>query len=226
MEHPHVAEIKWVKMSHNINKTLWESAKQNNAVILRGWNSKSLCSSLSQGRSLWRLSKEELSTCLSERMCHSIQIINCACSPTPGNKKEDVLRFPQNMNSQKNRKKEAPESLFRYTGRKCIQRWKETLFQLWQPLSPTPVKWVSAPSLDPTPPFYVIQVRVNFPACLFHTESHQDPLSCICTSNHLCSQRRQALKISSGSVFHLIGSRACWPTARRWRPRRPCGRPL
>lgn len=35
---------------------------------------------------------------------------------------------------------------------------------------------------------------------------------------------RQVLMISSGSVFHLIDSRACWLTARRSRPHRPSWR--
>lgn len=81
----------------------------------------------------------------------------------------------------------------------------------------------------PHPSSNVVQVYVNIPSCLcplYHTDSHQDPLVCLYTSNRLCSQRRQALRISSGSAFHLTSSRVCWLTAQRWRPHRPCGRHL
>lgn len=90
-------------------------------------------------------------------------------------------------------------------------------------------KCSSTPSIDPTPPFMWYRcIWTSQPVCvlLCNTDSHQDPPSCLCTLNHLCSRWRRVLRISSGSVFHLIGSRACWRTARRWRPHRPCGRRL
>lgn len=74
--------------------------------------------------------------------------------------------------------------------------------------------WVSAPGLDHTPPFCVLQVHVKVISPLGFASQH-----------NLCSQRRTP-RISSGSVFHLTGSRVCWLTAPRWRSRRPSGKRL
>lgn len=103
--------------------------------------------------------------------------------------------------------------------------------KLWQPLLPTPAKWGNPPSLDHRSFFkwhrcIWTSLPVLCPLC--RTDDTCEPL-CARTSNHFCSGRRrrsQALRISSGSVFHLIGSRVCWLTAPRWRPRTPCGRRL
>lgn len=198
---------------------------------------------LSQGRSLWWESRsasvqrrvEQLDI---QWMCSLIQLINCLCSPAPGNKKN--MLFPHNINSQKKNSKSNKTnkrkllSLFfcflffkkRYTGKNVLKR--NTVAAVTTPFT-TPTKWVSPPSLDPNTPFTWDRcLGTSLPFCVLcvtqiHIRIHSP---CFCTSNHLCSERRRALRISSGSVFHLIGSRACWLTAQRWRPHRPFGRHL
>lgn len=165
-----------------------------------------------------------------QRMCSLIQIINRPCPPTPDEKKKLFCFSHTTLLPQKTKIKRKLSFPSGYTEKNVYKVWNETLFQLWQPLSPTPVKWVSTPSLDPTPPLTgtyrcmwtsllvlvlcVTQIHIRIHSVAFA------PLNCP------CSQRRQALRISSGSVFHLIGSRVYLLTARRWRPRRPCGRHL
>lgn len=110
--------------------------------------------------------------------------------------------------------------------KKCTESWNVCFFFFSSCENPflRPRMWVNAPGLAHTPKSYQsIKCMWSSPWPLWHTQTLIRTGPCLLP---VSSQRRWGFTISSGSVFHPTGSRACWPTAPRWRPRTPSWRRL